>query len=83
MYYIYILLCQDNSLYTGYTVDLKNRLKEHREGKGSKYVRSRLPIKLIFKEKCLTKSKAMKREFFIKSLSRKEKIQVLKLDMNK
>lgn len=79
MYYIYILLCNDNSLYTGYTKDLKKRLKDHNEGNGSKYVRSRLPAKVIYQEKYKTKSEAMKREIEIKGWSREEKIEQLGL----
>lgn len=79
MYFVYILLCRDSSLYTGYTVDLQKRLKMHEAGEGSKYVRSRLPVKLIYSEKCPTKSDALKREFYIKSLSRREKIRIFKL----
>ncbi|MBO4784943.1 MAG: GIY-YIG nuclease family protein, partial [Lachnospiraceae bacterium] len=49
-YYIYILECADNTLYTGYTNDLENRLKAHNEGKGAKYTKSRLPVKLVYSE---------------------------------
>jgi len=82
MYYVYILLCSDNSLYTGYTVDLKKRLKMHEIGKGSKYVRSRLPARLIYTEKCSTKSDALKREMQIKGWRRSKKIRILDLDMD-
>lgn len=80
MYYVYILLCSDNSLYTGYTTDLKQRVKVHNEGKGSKYVRSRLPAKLIYYEKFKKKEKALKREAEIKLWEREEKIRTLELD---
>jgi len=79
MYYIYILLCRDNSLYTGFTTDIKQRIKEHKEGKGSKYVRSKLPVKLIYSQKYRTKSEALKREMQIKGWKRNKKIRVLKL----
>jgi len=81
MYYVYILHCSDGSIYTGYAIDIKRRLQEHREGKGSKYVRSRLPVKLIYIERFRSKSRAMKREIEIKSLDREEKIKMLKLDL--
>ncbi|MDQ6986053.1 MAG: GIY-YIG nuclease family protein [Candidatus Dojkabacteria bacterium] len=77
MFTVYILKCCDDSLYTGYTNDLVNRLKKHKEGKGSKYVRSRLPFELVYKEKFETKSEAMKREAAIKSLGRAEKIKLI------
>jgi len=79
MYYVYILLCSDKSLYTGITNDVEKRLVSHRSGKGSKYVRSRLPVELIYKEKSTDKSSAAKREMEIKSWSRVKKIGVLKL----
>jgi len=78
MYTVYILQCKDNSFYTGITNDLEKRLKQHKEGNGSKYVRSRLPFKLVYTEKHTTKSKALKRELKIKSLSKKEKINIIK-----
>lgn len=80
MYYVYILLCRDNSLYTGITNNLKFRLEAHRQGKGSKYVRSRLPVKLIYSERYPDKSSAMKREMQIKGWGREEKIRELGLD---
>lgn len=83
MYYIYILLCSDNSLYTGYTTDLKRRFKDHTEGKGSKYVRSKLPAKLIYSEEFKSKSEALKRERQIKGWKRKKKIEILKLRIKK
>jgi putative endonuclease len=79
MYYVYILQCSDNSLYTGYTNDLKKRIQNHKLGKGSKYVRSRLPFKLIYSEKYRLKSKALNRERQIKGLKREKKVRILKL----
>ncbi len=81
MYYVYILHCRDNSLYTGITNSLSQRIKLHREGKGSKYVRSRLPVKLIHSEAYSDKSSAMKREWQIKGWSREEKIRKLELNL--
>jgi len=73
MQYIYVLECADNSLYTGYTNDLNNRLKVHNQGKGSKYTRVRLPVKLVYSEKFENKSDALKREYKIKQMTRKQK----------
>ena len=81
MYYLYIILCADNTLYTGITNDLFNRMKVHEEGKGSKYVRSRLPIKIIHTEEFVDKSSACKREAEIKTWPRAKKIKLLKLDL--
>ncbi|MBI4018904.1 MAG: GIY-YIG nuclease family protein [Candidatus Aenigmarchaeota archaeon] len=73
MYHLYILECSDGSLYTGIAKDLKKRLEAHQNGKGSKYVRSRLPFLLIYSEEYATKSEAMRREIEIKSMSRARK----------
>jgi putative endonuclease len=80
MYYLYILKCADNSLYTGITNDLKKRINAHEKGNGSKYVRSRLPFKVVYTEKVGTKSKALKREHQIKSWSHQQKIKKLGLE---
>ncbi|MBR4413595.1 MAG: GIY-YIG nuclease family protein [Lachnospiraceae bacterium] len=78
-YYIYILECADNTLYTGYTNDLENRLKAHNEGKGAKYTKSRLPVKLVYSETFDDNKEAMSREWFIKHrLTREEKLELIK-----
>ena len=78
-YYIYILECADNTLYTGYTNNLENRLKAHNEGKGAKYTKSRLPVKLVYSESFDDKKEAMSREWFIKHrLTREEKLEIIK-----
>jgi len=78
-YFLYILLCSDNSLYTGITPDIEKRLQVHASGKGSKYVKSRMPFKLIYQEKFRNKSDALKREMEVKSWSRGNKIENLGL----
>jgi putative endonuclease len=77
MFYIYILRCSDNTLYTGYTNDVENRIKLHNKGIASKYTRSRMPVTLEYFEECDTKSSAMMRECAIKKLSRAEKIKLI------
>jgi putative endonuclease len=77
MYYVYIGLCSDGSLYTGFTNNLEERFKTHNLGKGAKYTRSRLPIKLVYYESFDNKSIALKREIEIKSLSHKEKMHLI------
>ncbi len=77
MYYVYIGLCSDDSLYTGFTNNLERRFKAHNEGKGAKYTRSRLPVKLLYYESFIDKSSALKRECQIKSLSHAEKFQLI------
>lgn len=76
--YVYILKCADGSLYTGYTVDLAKRLKTHNEGKASKYTATRLPVEMVFSEKCKDKSDALKKEYFIKTLTRGNKLKLIK-----
>ena len=73
----YILKCNDNSLYTGWTNDIKHRLKMHNEGKGAKYTRGRGPVELVYLEEFETKQEAMSREAKIKRLTRKEKLLLI------
>ena len=69
--------CNDQSLYTGITNDLKKRIIAHNSGKGAKYTKARLPVKLVYKESCKTKSDSLKREFEIKKLKRMEKLNLI------
>ena len=77
MHFVYILRCNDNTLYTGYTTDIERRVKEHNQGKGAKYTRGRTPVELVYWEKKKSKSIALKREYKIKQLSRKDKIKLI------
>jgi len=77
-HYIYIAQCADDSLYTGYTVDLSAREAVHNTGKGAAYTRSRLPIKFVYHEVFEDKSAALKREYAIKQLSRAEKLKLIR-----
>ena len=77
MNYTYILLCKDGTLYTGWTNDLKKRVKAHNLGKGAKYTKSRRPVKLVYYEEFPTKKEAMKREYTIKRMGRKEKERMI------
>jgi predicted GIY-YIG superfamily endonuclease len=70
---IYILKCKDQSLYTGITNDLDKRVAKHISGNGSKYLRGRLPVKLVYEEIALNRSDATKRELEIKKLNKEEK----------
>lgn len=71
--YTYIVKCADNSLYTGWTNNLEKRIKDHNDGKGAKYTKSRRPVILAYYEKFATKEEAMSREYAIKKLSRRQK----------
>ena len=73
MYNVYILRLSDDSLYCGITKDLDRRLKEHRTGRGSKYVKGRLPLELVYLEERENLSEAMRREAEIKSYSKDKK----------
>ncbi|HEX7018300.1 MAG TPA: GIY-YIG nuclease family protein [Patescibacteria group bacterium] len=79
MWYVYVLLCQDGSLYTGCTNDVEKRFAAHLAGKGGHYTRSRRPIKVMFQEEVADRSTALKRELEIKGWSRQQKINRLKL----
>lgn len=79
MNYTYILKCCDGSLYTGWTTDLKRRIKEHNSGKGAKYTKSRLPVALAYYETFESKEEAMKREYAIKRLRRSDKLKLLEM----
>lgn len=81
-WFVYVLLCEDNSLYTGSTNNLEKRFETHKNGKGGKYTRSHKPVKLIHTENFKSKSEALRREIEIKSWTRQEKIQALNLIIN-
>ena len=74
---LYMLECSDNSIYTGITNNLEERLKTHQSGNGAKYLRGRLPIKLVYKENLINRSEATKREIYIKKMSKKEKKKLI------
>ena len=72
-FFVYILLCDDGSFYTGSTKDLDNRVKLHMNGKGARYTKSHKPKKVVFVEFFKTRSEALKREKRIKKLSHNQK----------
>ena len=81
---IYILECGDQTLYCGITNNLKNRLKQHR-GEipgGAKYTRTRVPLKLVYRENSETRSEALKREVMIKKMSRSAKLELIRTHSN-
>ncbi|WP_027626257.1 GIY-YIG nuclease family protein [Clostridium lundense] len=77
MCYVYILECADRTLYTGWTNNLNKRIETHSKGKGAKYTRARLPVKLVYFEKYEDKISAQKREYAIKRLAKKDKIKLI------
>ncbi len=75
MYYIYFVICVDQTIYCGITTDLTRRVQEHNQSKkGAKYTRSRRPVKLAWYTTRLTRSEALKLEYQLKQLSRKDKL---------
>lgn len=75
---LYILKCDDGTLYTGITNDVARRLELHNRGTASRYTRSRLPVTIVFQKRCKSKSHALKQECAVKSLARKEKEEYIK-----
>lgn len=75
--YVYILECRDGTLYTGWTNHLEKRIEAHNQGKGAKYTKGRGPVKLVYSECYATKKEALRREYAIKQMSRKEKAALI------
>ncbi|MDO8495134.1 MAG: GIY-YIG nuclease family protein [bacterium] len=78
MYFVYLILCQDDTIYTGITTNVVRRVKEHRVGEGSRYMRAKKFKKLLYTEKFPTRSAASKREAEIKSWDKKDKLKLVK-----
>ena len=78
-WFVYMLRCADDSLYTGITTDLERRLDEHNhcEQKGARYTRTRRPVALAYAEPCDSRSAASQREYLLKRLSRAEKLDLV------
>ncbi len=83
MYYTYLVRCSDGTLYCGYAANPYEREKVHNSGKGAKYTRTRLPVKLVYTEAFETKQEAMSREFKIKRLTRQQKLNLIKNNSSK
>ncbi len=80
IWFVYIVRCRDNSLYTGITTDLQKRIDKHNQGKdGAKYTRSRRPVQLVYIEEYCSRNEASKREYQLKQLSHMDKLQLLRL----
>ncbi|CAG0912029.1 unnamed protein product, partial [Cyprideis torosa] len=75
-WFVYMVKCADDSLYTGITTEPERRLQEHNSSKAAKYTRSRQPVVLVYLESVGNRSEASKREFMIKRLSRGKKQQL-------
>lgn len=77
MPYTYIVQCADSTFYTGWTTNLEIRLATHNSGSGARYTRGRLPVALVYYELQPDESQARKREYAIKQLSRKAKLELI------
>lgn len=83
MYYIYILKCSDQTLYTGITRDLERRVMEHNgSGLGARYTRSRRPVEIMYAKEYGSRSEALKAENLIKGLSRQQKLEMISRGYN-
>ncbi|TAM40721.1 GIY-YIG nuclease family protein [bacterium] len=76
-WYIYIIRCKDNRLYTGITKDLERRVKEHNSGYGCRFTKYRTPVQLVHSEEVISRPEALKRELEIKSLRRVKKLELI------
>lgn len=76
-WFVYLLGCADGSLYTGVTTDVTARVERHNLGKGAKYTRGRLPVELLFSEEVGDHGLALQREYAIKQLPKKKKIELI------
>ena len=77
-WFLYMLKCSDNSLYTGVTKDMERRFKMHSEGKAARYTRTRRPLEIVYRETCKTRTEALVRECFVKALPRIKKLELAK-----
>jgi putative endonuclease len=76
-WFLYVVKCQDTSLYTGITTDITRRIKEHNSKKGAFYTKNKVPVELVYQEAMVDQSQARKREAAIKRLTRKEKLELV------
>jgi putative endonuclease len=74
---VYIILCTDNSLYTGITTDIDRRFHQHATGRGARYFRGRQPLQVVYREAGHSRSSAAVRELQIKTLSRADKVMLI------
>lgn len=76
-WWVYMLRCKDNTLYTGCTDDVPRRLAAHSSGKGAKYTRGRGPLTLVYTEACADRSAALRREAVVKKLNKQKKLALI------
>lgn len=78
-WFVYLIRCNDNSLYTGITTDIERRFQEHqdKDNKGSKYLKGKGPLELVWQRKVKDRSEASKLEYAIRNLSKDKKEQLI------
>lgn len=76
-WYVYIVRCADRTLYTGVATDVRARVAKHNQGKGAKYTRGRLPVRLVYREPAGSRGAALKREHAVKRLTRAAKQRLI------
>lgn len=83
MYYVYIILCADDSLYTGITTDVERRFAEHVAGTGAAYTRSHKPVRVVYTEEVTGRGAAQKKEAAIKKLTKQQKESLVRMSIQK
>lgn len=81
--YCYIVECADGTYYTGWAIDPEKRVATHNKGRGARYTRTRVPVKLVYVEELPDRTSAMKREIAIKKLGRQGKGKLIREERNK
>ena len=76
-WFVYMLRCENNDLYTGVTTDVDRRFREHRAGAGGRFTRANRPVALVYWESCLTESEAKRREAQLKTWPRRKKLALI------
>ena len=76
-WWVYILRCGDGTLYTGISDDVDRRCAAHNRGKGARYTRSRLPVEVVYRERCGAKGDALRRELAVKAMTRAQKLALI------
>lgn len=72
-----MVVCSDDSLYTGWAMNVEARVKQHNAGRGSQYCKQRRPVRIVYKEEVPSRSAAMKRELAIKRMRREKKLKLI------
>ena len=78
LYYVYVILCEDGSFYTGYTKNVNSRMRLHMNGKGARYTRIHRPKRLVYTEGFVSRAEAMRRERRVKTMKHAEKSRLIR-----